>query len=173
MNTAHKAAALAGSLVLSVALVSAFDVANTGERTVDVSVVDDSNAFLALEENGASDHSAFVSVTSGQVKIDISSATGVSGTGVNVDSTYEFNTILNVTNNGDSDTSVSVSFTGTDSSSCEAALTSTTSQSSSDYDPSPSLSVSEDSTAYFGFKVTLSSASSGDTLDCSAELKGS
>lgn len=170
-RTLRSALLIAGALGLSVAAVTAFSTGDTGARTIDADVVTDANAFLALEENGDSAHKAFVSTSSGKVQVKMdSSASGVTGTGVNPDSTYYFDEIINVTNQADQSLTVSVTFTGADSGSCDAALTSSTGQTESDYGTT-SLSISQDSTAYLGLKFDATGKTNGDTVDCSAKLE--
>lgn len=163
---------LGGLLALSVASVAAFDSVNTGDRTFNADVVSDANAFVALEENGNSDHTTFVSTDgANKIQVNLDSSASPTGTGVNPDSVYRLDSLVNVTNQAHKDLTVSVTFTGADSGQCEAALTSSSSQSSGDYASSPSLSITKDSQAYLGLKFDASSKTDGDALDCTAKLE--
>lgn len=94
---------------------AAFSAASTGARTVTATVVGDSAAYLQVSSNGAGAHKSFVSTTGSPAKIviDFASATGVTGTGINPDSTYHFDDLLNITNAGTSSVSVRVNATST------------------------------------------------------------
>lgn len=165
--------ATAGAAVLSIALVTAFSVGDTGTRDVSASVVNDANAFLALEANDQNAYQNFVSTTADgaiQVAFDGTNA-DASGSGINPDSSYEFNALVNVTNQASEDLTVDVSIAGTDASLCEAALTSTASQSTSDYASDPTaLSVAQDSTAYLGLKVMADGKADGDSVSCTISV---
>jgi len=79
------------------------------DRTVNVNVEDDANAFLGLTSaSGAGD---YVDETGDAIVIDI----GVDGTdGVNTDAVTTFNELVQITNNGTNNvTSISFSLTGT------------------------------------------------------------
>lgn len=94
---------------------AAFNATDTGARTVSVTVVGDSASYLGIEENGASPHKNFLSTTGSPAKITISfgSATGVTGTGVNPDAGYQFDDVINVTNQGTAPVKLIVNGTAT------------------------------------------------------------
>lgn len=166
-------ALVAGAFVMSIAMVTAFSTADTGARSFSADVVNDADAYVAMEPNGGSPHAAFVSVSDSEIVVDFGSPSGVDGKGVNVNSTYSFDALINVTNKADIDVTMTLTFTGVDSSSCAAALTSTTSQSAGDYDSSPSLAVAQGTTVFLGLQVDAGDASAGDVLDCAAKITAS
>lgn len=91
---------------------TAFNAASTGTRTVSATVVGDSAAYLAVNANGSSPHAGFVTTSGG--KISISFGSGVAtGTGVNPDSTYYFDDLLNITNQGTTTVQVQINTTST------------------------------------------------------------
>lgn len=161
--------ATAGAVALSIALVTAFSVGDTGTRAVSASVVNDADAFLGMEANGNNAYQNFVSTNAdGTIEIAFDGNNAdASGTGINPNSSYEFNSLVNVTNQATEDLTIDVTIGGTDSTLCEGALTSTASQSSSDYASDPAaLSVTKGSTAYLGIKVMADGKTSGDTVSC-------
>ncbi|HVL86471.1 MAG TPA: DUF1102 domain-containing protein [Candidatus Thermoplasmatota archaeon] len=86
---------------------NAFDAASSGPRNVTAAVVTDANSYLALSVNQTSPHKGFASVgNAGDIIFSFSTADGVTGTGVNPNSTYYFDDILNVTNQGTTQASV-------------------------------------------------------------------
>ncbi len=161
-----------GSIVMSVALVTAFSVGDTGARDVSASVVNDSDAFIALEANGDNAYQNFVSTTSGKISVAFDGNNAdASGTGINPESTYEFDELINVTNKASESLTVDVTISGTDSALCTVALTSTTGQTSSDYSADPTaLSLAKDATGYLGLAVDGTGKVSGDTLSCTISV---
>lgn len=161
--------ATAGAVALSIALVTAFSVGDTGTRDVSASVVNDADGYLAMEANGNNAYQNFVTTNAdGTISISFDGNNAdASGSGINPNSTYSFDALLNVTNQATGDLTVDVAISGTDASLCEGALTSTASQSSGDYASDPAaLSVTKDSTAYLGIKVLADGKTSGDTVSC-------
>lgn len=166
----------AGAVVLSVTLVMAFSVGDTGARDVSASVVADDSAFVALEANANNAYKGFVSTDSdGQVQVDFDGTNAdASGQGVNPNSTYEFNSIINVTNQATESQTLDVAISGTDAASCEVAWTSTESQQTGDYSADPTaISLSKDATAFLGLKIDASSKGSGDTIACQITVQQS
>lgn len=165
--------ATAGAAALSIALVTAFSVGDTGARDVSASVVNDASAFIAMEANKANAYQNFVT-TNADGTIDVSfdgNNADASGSGINPDSSYEFDAIINVTNQATEDLSVDISISGTDATLCEAAVTSTSSQSSGDYSADPAaLSLAKDATGYLGLKVLGTAMTSGDSISCTISI---
>lgn len=95
---------------------SAFNFANV-ERDVGIDVVDDSNAFLALN-----DTSAYADGSGNQLKITFDDDAGVAGSGINEGSDYSFTGVFSIRNQGsqsvgvwidDNDSNDAVSWYGT------------------------------------------------------------
>ncbi|MFB6140278.1 MAG: DUF1102 domain-containing protein [Halosimplex sp.] len=95
----------------------AFNFANV-ERGVSIDVVDDANAFLALE-----DESDYADGSGNQLSLTFDNNAGVTGSGVNEDSDYSFTGVFSITNQGsqsvgvwieDDDSSDAVEWYGTD-----------------------------------------------------------
>lgn len=162
--------ATVGAAALSIALVTAFSVGDTGARSVSASVVNDANAFLALEANTNNAYQNFVTTqNNGDIAINFDGDNAdASGTGINPNSTYRFDALVNVTNQATGDLTVDVAISGTDSTLCEGALTSTESQASGDYASDPAaITVAKDATAFIGLKVLGTDKASGGSVDCS------
>lgn len=166
-------ALVAGAFALSIAMVTAFSTADTGARSFSADVVNDADSYAAMEPNGDSPHDVFVSVSDGEIVVEFGPAPGVPGRGVNPNSTYAFDALINVTNKANVDVTMTLTFTGADSTSCAAALTSTISQSAGDYVSSPSLAVAQGTTVFLGLQVDATGAAPGDGLDCSAKITAS
>lgn len=166
-------AATIGAAALSIALVTAFSVGDTGTRDVTASVVTDANAFLALEKNQDNSYSEFVSTDADgaiQIAFDGSNA-DAAGSGINPGSTYEFNALVNVTNQATESIDVSIDIAGTDSALCQVAWTSTASQSSSDYTATPSaLTMSKGDKAYLGLQVDAGAKGDGESIACTIQV---
>jgi len=71
----------------------------SAQRDVAVQVADDENALLRLEPGTGENADAFTTVTDGAVGLDFSS-TDTGGTGLGSDSTYQFDDLLRVQNQG-------------------------------------------------------------------------
>lgn len=158
-----------GAAALSIALVTAFSVGDTGSRDVSASVVNDADAFLALEANTNNAYQNFVSTqNNGDIAVNFDGDNAdASGTGINPNSTYEFDALINVTNQATESLTVDVTISGTDASLCEVALTSTESQASGDYSADPTaLSLSKDAAGYLGIKVLGTDKASGGSVSC-------
>lgn len=160
---------LLAASALAVTLATAFDAANTGARTVTAAVVTDANAFLALQRNENSPHKGFVTASStAKLSVTFDAANpDASGTGINEDSSYEFDSIVNITNKGTKTVSIDVTFGGADSALCQAAVTSTVDQSAATYsaDPAP-ISTAKDAKAYLGLKVLGTGKTSPSNVNC-------
>lgn len=165
---------ISGVVAVTLVAAIAFSTADTGTRSLDASVVSDSDAFLALEANGDSPHASYVS-EDGNGRLQASFGSGqTGGDGINPDSTYRFHSLINVTNQGTETVDVTLSIDGTDAANCEAALTSTTSQASGDYSASPpSVQLTVGSKAYLGLSFSGSGKTSGESIDCEITLSAS
>jgi hypothetical protein len=88
----------------------------TADRTVDVEVAGDANAYLGLEPVSGSPNSAYVEVNSGEVSFDFSSSnpntSGDLGDGFNPDAVTVVDDLLRVTNQGTQDVNFSVDLSG-------------------------------------------------------------
>lgn len=165
-------AMFAGSVVMSVALVTAFSVGDTGTRSVSASVVNDSDAFIAIEANTDNAYQNFVTTSSGKISIAFDGNNAdASGTGINPESSYEFDELINVTNKATESLTVDVSIAGTDSTLCTVALTTTTGQTSGDYSADPTaISLAKGATGYLGLAVDGTGKVSGNTLSCTISV---
>lgn len=152
-------------IALSMALVMAFSGANTGARSVNVAVVTDADAYLAIVENGNGDFGGFVSVASGKTVLTFDATTSPSGggTGINPGSNYTFDAILNITNKGTS--TVTVGVTIDDNTKCEAAFTDLEAQAIGDYATAPSRSMAAGEVDHLGLMLK----EPNDTTSGSAE----
>jgi hypothetical protein len=156
------------AVALSVVTVLAFSAGNTGARTLTASVVNDADAYLALEANAASPHAGFVSVSGGKTVVSFGGGNpGAAGSGINPDSAYMFDAILQVTNQGTDAVDVDVTISGTDASLCQVALTSAAAQVDADYsaDPAP-LAQSVGDIAYIGLKFLGTGKAAGGSVAC-------
>ena len=153
---------------LSIVTVLAFSAGNTGARVLTASVVNDADAFLAVEANSASPHKDFVTVATGKTVITFDAANpNAAGTGVNPDSTYMFDSILKVTNKGTATVNVDVTIAGTDSALCQVALTSASTQGDSDYSANPTpVSQAVGGVSYLGLKMLATGKVAGGAVDC-------
>jgi len=153
---------------LSVVTVLAFSAGNTGARTLTASVVNDADAFLAIEANSASPHKDFVSVVDGRTVLTFDAANpNAAGTGMNPGSTYMFDAILKVTNKGTATVNIDVLIGGDDASLCEVALTTAGTQGDADYSANPApLASAVGSVAYLGIKLSAAGLAAGDAVDC-------
>lgn len=159
--------------VMSIALVTAFSVGDTGTRDVTASVVTDANAFIALEKNTDNSYAEFVSTAAnGSIQIAFDGNNpDASGQGINPGSTYEFNALVNVTNQATGSIDASVNIAGADSALCQVAWTSTASQSTSDYTSTPSaLTLSKGDKAYLGIQIDAGDKTDGDSVACTIEV---
>lgn len=161
-----------GSVVMSIALVTAFSVGDTGARNVSASVVNDSDAFIAMEANTNNAYKNFVSTTSGKISVAFDGTNAdASGTGINPDSSYEFDALINVTNQATESLDIDVAISGTDAALCTVALTSTATQVTGDYAADPTaLTLAKDATGYLGLAVDGTGKVSGDTLSCTISV---
>jgi hypothetical protein len=161
-----------GAVALSVTLVTAFNAGNTGARTVTADVVTDGSAFLAIYKNGNSVHKNFVSVTSGKLSLAFDTANpDAAGTGINPESSYEFDSVIRIRNNGTKTVNIDITFAGTDSALCQAALTTAEDQSAATYSADPAaVSRTKGSIAYLGLKVLGTGKVSGNSVSCTITL---
>ncbi len=160
---------------MSIALVTAFSGADTGARTVTADVVTDASAYLALEANANSAHDGFVSVSAGKITVAFDGNNlAASGSGINVDGAYEFDSLVKITNKGTETKSVDITIGGTDSALCTVALTSTEAQSTPDYSGDPTaLSLAATGSGYLGLKVSGSGKATGESVACSITVTAS
>src|SRR5690242_9548118 len=90
-----------GAIAIGIVTVLAFSAADSGARTLTASVVNDADAYLAIEANAASPNAGFVSVSGGKTVVTFNGAnSAAAGTGINPESTYMFDSILKITNKG-------------------------------------------------------------------------
>lgn len=166
---------IVAAVIMSITLVLAFSAGDTGARTLTAAVVNDADAFLALEANAASPHAGFVTVSSGKTLITFNADNlDAAGTGVNPDSTYMFDSILKITNKGTATVNVDITIAGTDSALCQVALTSGSTQGDSDYSGNPSpLSVAVGGVNYLGLKVLATGKVSGGSVACTITVTAS
>lgn len=159
---------IVGALAMSVVTVLAFSAGETGARSLTAAVVNDADAFLAIEANSASPHAGFVSVASGKTVLNFNADNvDAAGTGINPDSTYMFDSILKVTNKGTAAVNVDITISGTDASLCQVALTTGTTQGDSDYSANPTAvahAVGDDS--YIGLKFLGTGKVAGGSVAC-------
>lgn len=168
-------AMMVGAAALSVAMVSAFTDGSTGARTVTASVVTDADAYLALATNTNSPHTGFATVSAGKVVVAFDGNNAdASGTGINVDGAYEFDSIIKITNKGTATRSVDLAFGGADSTLCQAVLTTAEDQSASTYaaDPSP-VSLAKTAVGYLGLKVSGAGKAAGSSVSCTVTVTAS
>ncbi len=162
-----------GAAALSIALVTAFSVGDTGTRDVTASVVTDADAFIALEKNTDNSYSEFVSTDADgalQIAFDGTNA-DAAGSGINPGSTYEFHALVNVTNQATESIDATLSIQGTDSDLCQVAWTSTASQASADYTSSPSaLTLAQGEQAYLGIQIDAGEKTNGDSIACTIQV---
>ena len=81
----------------------AFSKMNTGDRTVSVRVVNDANSFLGLRPtsdgfNGSNEHGQFAEYEEGKLLIQIDGSNTQRAKGVNPDSEYYFDRVLEIVN---------------------------------------------------------------------------
>ncbi len=158
----------AGIAAITIVAAFAFSAADTGARSATASVVSDSDSFLALESNTNSPYAEYVSEDAdGKLSVAFDGTGTASGSGINPDSSYTFDTLINVTNKGLSAADVSITIAGADETLCEVAFTSTTSQASGDYSATPaSIELASGSTAYLGLKFSGEAKTNGESVDC-------
>ena len=159
---------VAAAAAMSVASVLAFNAATSGPRTLAATVVNDADAFLAIEANAASPHKGFVSVAAGKVAVAFDAANpDAAGTGINPDSAYMFDSILKVTNKGTTTVNVDVAIAGADAALCQAALTAAGTQGDGDYSADPAaLARAPGDVAYLGLRIAGTAKASGDAVAC-------
>jgi hypothetical protein len=97
------------------------------ERSVDVEVAGDANAYLGLEPVSSSPNSAYVQVNSGEVSFDFSDSNdnlnnATSGAGFNPDAVTDVEDLLRVTNQGTQDVDFSVDLSGLNTGNADVTL---------------------------------------------------
>lgn len=172
MNNKQNVAWILAALALSVVTVLAFSAGETGARTLTAAVVNDADAFLAIEANSASPHDGFVTVSGGKTIVTFDAANlDAVGEGINPDSTYMFDSILKITNKGTDTVNVDITIAGTDSGLCAVALTAVPTQGDSDYSTDPTaLSSTVGSVQYLGLKFLGTGKSAGGSVSCTINV---
>lgn len=172
MNNKQNVAWILAALALSVVTVLAFSAGETGARTLTAAVVNDADAFLAIEANTASPHDGFVTVSGGKTTVTFDAANvDAVGTGINPDSTYMFDSILKITNKGTAAVTVDVTIAGTDASLCQVALTSASGQVDGDYAADPvGIASNVGDVQYLGLKFLGTGKASGDSVSCTINV---
>ncbi|QKY20961.1 right-handed parallel beta-helix repeat-containing protein [Halolamina sp. CBA1230] len=82
----------------------------SADRTVSVSVAGDASAFLAMDTSGTA-NGEFASINSDQIELDFSESSA-GGDGLGLDSTYEFDDVFRITNQGTQPVYVWANFSG-------------------------------------------------------------
>lgn len=165
---------MASAFALSVVTVLAFSAGDTGARTLTASVVNDADAFLAIDANPASPHNGFVTVVSGKTVVTFDGNGDAAGLGINPDSTYMFDSILRITNKGTAPVDVDVSVAGADAALCKVALTTTTTQGTEDYSADPTaLTQAVGGVSYLGLQFMGTAKVAGGSVDCTITVTAS
>jgi hypothetical protein len=149
---------------------SAFDAAATGTRTVTASVVGDAAAYLAVSANVSSPHAGFVSTSGGKIVMAFGSGVAT-GTGVNPESTYYFDNILNLTNQGTKTVNVWVNATSTTGTVKACVLAAGATMDSGCYAAASSaVSTAVGARLQMGIMVQANSVASGGTVAGTIEI---
>lgn len=158
----------AGIAAITIVAAFAFSAADTGARSASASVVNDSDSYLALEANGDSPYAGYVTEgVDGKLAIAFDGTGSAAGSGINPDSSYTFDTLVNVTNKGLTTADVTISIAGADETLCEVAFTATADQASADYSATPAaIQLTSGSTAYLGLKFSGAAKTTGESVDC-------
>lgn len=146
---------VAATAIVSVSLVFAFDGASSGDRTITVAVVNDADAYLALEARGDSPHIDRMAQVNGKVVLllNASSRAAGGGSGVGEDREFAFHAVVNITNKGTG--SVDVAIVIDDDTRCDAALTATPNQAMEHYAVDPSYTgLAVGGKLFLGIQVT-------------------
>jgi len=169
MRTSFLALMVVALAASTMTAASAFNYAQTGGRTITAALVDDTTAYLAIEEV---DYGCYTDIlANGTTDLDFDAGTSCAGTGagVNAGSIYYFHDMLKVTNKATVTlNNVWINMTGSDILFTTATAVDTITTASTYGSASTATNLAVGSSVWIGFKVIATAKSQAD-----ADLTGS